>query len=148
IQPRGMELLMQSGWDIAAFNNNSNNILGEQCFRYEYDSHNRMTMKKVPGAGEVYMVYDVRDRLVFTQDANLRGQNQWLATLYDALNRTTVTALMTYNSTRSNLQQLVTTQTASASPPAGLQPDLVLPEASHSGTYSGDYQAMNSVTLA
>jgi hypothetical protein len=28
--------------------------------------------EKVPGAGEVYMVYDARDRLVLTQDANMR----------------------------------------------------------------------------
>jgi hypothetical protein len=48
-------------------------VAAELCFRYEYDDRNRMIGKKVPGAGWVYMVYDKRDRLVFTQDANMRG---------------------------------------------------------------------------
>lgn len=81
-QPKGVELLLDNNWNMQALNNN---ILDEQCFRYEYDRRNRMTMKKVPGAGEVYMVYDKRDRLVFTQDANMRPQNKWLYTLYDEL---------------------------------------------------------------
>jgi len=51
-------------------------------------------MKKVPGAEEVYMVYDARDRLVMTQDANLRMLNKWMVTLYDALNRPIQTGLL------------------------------------------------------
>jgi len=50
------------------------NILKELCFRYEYDQRQRMIAKKVPGAGWVYMVYDLRDRLAFSQDANMRGK--------------------------------------------------------------------------
>ena len=61
--------------------------LAEQCFRYEYDGRNRMVMKKVPGAGEVYMVYDARDRPVMTQDANMRALGNWVVTTYDNLNR-------------------------------------------------------------
>jgi RHS repeat-associated protein len=80
VQPRGVELLIANSWNIAAL---SSAILNEQCFRYEYDERNRMIMKKVPGAGDVYMVYDQRDRLVMTQDANLRAQNKWLVTLYE-----------------------------------------------------------------
>ncbi len=110
VQPHGVELLLQNGWDITSLNGD---ILNEQCFRYEYDQRNRAIMKKVPGAGEVDMVYDIRDRLVFTQDANLRGQGQWLATLYDDMNRAVITGLLNYSPTRSNLQQLVTTQTLS-----------------------------------
>ena len=146
IQPRGVELLVQSGWDMTAFNNNSNNILNEQCFRYEYDAHGRLIMKKIPGAGDIYMVYDIRDRAVFTQDANMRSQDQWLTTLYDVLNRPVISGLLNYTSSLSNLQQLVTTQTTSPAASPGLLSDLSLPEAGH-GTYSGDYQALNSITL-
>jgi RHS repeat-associated protein len=74
------------------------------CFRYEYDYRKRMCGKKVPGAGWVYMVYDKRDRLVFSQDANMRLTNQWMTTLYDELNRPISTGMMTYVGTRANLQ--------------------------------------------
>jgi len=92
VQPHGTELLILNGWDPTALNND---ILNEQCFRYEYDGRNRMIMKKVPGAGEVYMVYDARDRLVMSQDANMRSNQQWLYTQYDVLNRSVSTGLLT-----------------------------------------------------
>jgi RHS repeat-associated protein len=82
IQPKGVELI-SSNWVLT-----DATILSDQCFRYEYDSRNRMIIKKVPGAGEVYMVYDARDRLVLTQDANMRvGTVKWMYTKYDNLNR-------------------------------------------------------------
>lgn len=92
IQPEGVNTLDGNGWSFSG-----NTILDEQSFRYEYDQRGRMTRKKVPGAGDVYMVYDSRDRLVMTQDANMRQQNQWLYTTYDALNRTVATGLITDN---------------------------------------------------
>src|SRR6185295_10801315 len=67
----------------------------ELCFRYEYDGRNRMIIKKNPGAGEVWMVYDARDRLVMSQDANLRAAGKWLVTSYDLLNRPLQTGLLT-----------------------------------------------------
>lgn len=93
IQPRGVELISAT-WVLT-----DPVILAEQCFRYEYDLRNRPVMKKIPGAGETYFVYDMRDRLAMTQDANLRATNQWLVTLYDALNRPVQTGLLlnTYN---------------------------------------------------
>jgi RHS repeat-associated protein len=80
IQPRGVELI--PSWSLT-----DPVILAEQCFRYEYDERNRMIKKKVPGAGEVWMVYDLRDRLVMTQDANLRPLGKWMYIEYDQLNR-------------------------------------------------------------
>ncbi|HEY8401162.1 MAG TPA: DUF6443 domain-containing protein, partial [Cytophagaceae bacterium] len=90
VQPEGVKLLAANSWDIDAL---SGDILNEQCFRYEYDEKGRMIMKKVPGAGEVWMVYDARDRLVMVQDANLRAQEKWLVTMYDNLNRPFKTGL-------------------------------------------------------
>jgi Domain of unknown function (DUF6443) len=91
IQPEGVKQLSLSGWQLTT------TLLAEQCFRYEYDHRGRMIMKKVPGAGEVYMVYDAKDRLVMTQDANMRSQNKWMITKYDALGRPTETGLWSNN---------------------------------------------------
>ncbi len=54
-----------------------------------------MIMKKVPGAAALYMVYDSRDRVVLTQDGNLRTSNKWMFTKYDALNRPIYTGIYT-----------------------------------------------------
>jgi RHS repeat-associated protein len=89
IQPRGVELLLANSWTLTW---NSSLILNEQCLRYEYDHRRRMIMKKVPGAaGDIYMVYDRWDRLILTQNANLRINHNWLYIKYDALNRPVVT---------------------------------------------------------
>ena len=89
VQPAGVEALPTASYQL------STTLLGEQCFRYEYDERGRMTMKKVPGAAEVYMVYDVRDRLVLTQDGNLRAQSKWMFTNYENdLNRPLATGLI------------------------------------------------------
>jgi RHS repeat-associated protein len=87
LQPLAVEKLAANGWSLAV------GILDELAFRYEYDSRNRMILKKVPGAGEVNMVYDARDRLVLSQDANLKNANKWLYTQYDVLNRPIATGL-------------------------------------------------------
>lgn len=93
VQPKGVELVIGLSWVLT-----NATILAEQCFRYAYDERNRMIMKKVPGAGDVYMVYDARDRLIMTQDGKQRTINQWLATFYDELGRPiqTGTLLNTY----------------------------------------------------
>ena len=73
-------------------------VLDDWAFQYRYDGRRRMTHKKVPGAGWVFMVYDQRDRLVMTQDAEQRARNQWLFTKYDALNRPVMTGIYTHGS--------------------------------------------------
>jgi len=89
LQPRGVELI-SSNWVLT-----NTTILAEQCFRYEYDQRNRMIIKKVPGADQVEMVYDARDRLVMTQDGKLKATNQYLVTKYDTQNRPVETGLWT-----------------------------------------------------
>jgi RHS repeat-associated protein len=138
IPPKAVEAISASSWSI------STAIANELCFRYEYDNRNRMQAKKVPGAGWVYMVYDVRDRLVFTQDANMRIGNQWLTTLYDALNRPVMSGMLTYSGTLDALQTAVNTQTAiPGSPNTSLAVDLVLDNPNTSGVH----QAMRSVSM-
>jgi RHS repeat-associated protein len=138
IQPRGVELLQANSWNSNAL---SGAILNEQSFRYEYNGRRLMTMKKVPGAGTVYLIYDGRDRLAFVQDSTMRAHDQWQATLYDAINRPIVTGIMTYNSTPGNLQSYVTNRTAS-NPGNSIPLDLSL-----TGTHSGIKQAINSITF-
>lgn len=92
IQPEGVKAVLPTGTFVG-------NVLSEQCFRYEYDARGRMIMKKVPGAGEVFMVYDFKDRLVMTQDATMRNSNpvKWMVTKYDELNRPYETGLWENN---------------------------------------------------
>jgi RHS repeat-associated protein len=91
IQPNGVETLMGNGWAL------NSTLLDEQCFRYEYDSRSRMIMKKVPGQGAMQMIYDATDRLVMSQDANQFTDHKWLYTIYDGLNRPSITGLITDN---------------------------------------------------
>lgn len=77
-----------------------------------------MIVKKVPGAGEVRMVYDARNRLVLSQDANMRAlsQKNWMYTTYDELNRPKKTGLMTTSSTHLTLINAAASQTAYPNP--------------------------------
>jgi RHS repeat-associated protein len=97
IQPKAVETMAgpPNNWLL------SSGAIAEFCFRYEYDERNRMVMKKIPGADEIWMVYDGRDRLVLTQDAKLRTQGQWMYTQYDPLNRVAATGL--WNNTQKRL---------------------------------------------
>ncbi|NVJ46694.1 MAG: RHS repeat-associated core domain-containing protein [Cytophagia bacterium] len=66
-----------------------------------------MITKRVPGGERVDMVYDKLDRLVATQDGNLRDQSKWQITKYDAHNRPVITGLYYYTSDRAALQTVV-----------------------------------------
>ncbi|MEX6688859.1 DUF6443 domain-containing protein [Danxiaibacter flavus] len=99
IPPKAVAAMITAGsWIL------SQTIVNELCFRYEYDSRERMIAKKTPGAGWTYLVYDAVDRLVLTQDANLKNKNQWAYTIYDELNRPIQTGILYSSSTRDNLQ--------------------------------------------
>jgi RHS repeat-associated protein len=146
VPPKAVEMI-QGNWQL-----NDDNIIGELCFRYEYDNRNRMIARKVPGAGWVYMVYDTRDRLVLIQDANMRNNNKnhWLVTLYDELNRPVMTGMMTWSGSPATLQQTVTWQTTSTVTPPGLENNLTLPDDEHpapANGFSDIWQAGNSITL-
>ena len=100
IQPKGTEALEGTSWLFDGVNYAGSNIAKELCFSYEYDERKRMVIKRVPGAAEVHMVYDARDRLVLTQDGNMRIAGKWLVTQYDALNRPARTYLWNNGSSR------------------------------------------------
>jgi hypothetical protein len=110
LSPKATRIVLGNGWNIPA----DTTAINELCFRYEYDGRRRMIAKKVPGAGWNYMVYDARDRLVYTQDANMGGHSQWMTTLYDVLNRPVTAGMLTYSGTRSQLQAYVTNNTGNS----------------------------------
>ncbi|WP_315053528.1 DUF6443 domain-containing protein [Chryseobacterium indoltheticum] len=68
--------------------------LNNLCYQYKYDGRNRLVEKKLPGKGWEHMVYDKADRLVATQDANLRSGSKWLITKYDKFGRVVYTGIM------------------------------------------------------
>lgn len=138
IPPKAVDAIKNT-WTLSG----QNDVINELCVRYEYDNSHRLIAKKSPGAGWTYMVYDTRDRLVFTQDANFRKDNRWATTLYDALNRPAITGIMTYSSSPSGLQATVTSQTTSPVVPSGLPNGLLLSQPT-----SGTHQALYSITLA
>lgn len=94
IQPLGVELTRANNWSISAA------IAKELCFVYEYDNKNRMISKRVPGSGEVWMVYDKRNRLIMTQDSLLRAKGKWIYNRYDSLNRQILNGLWTISGDR------------------------------------------------
>ncbi|HML57989.1 MAG TPA: DUF6443 domain-containing protein [Ferruginibacter sp.] len=103
IPPKAVKLLSApvNNWNIDA---QSGVIKDELCFQYKYDAKGRIIRKKVPGAAWVYMVYDNRNRLVFTQDGNMRTNNQWHVILYDAINRPLITGVIVYTGSLNDLQ--------------------------------------------
>jgi RHS repeat-associated protein len=91
---------------VVAINNNwaiTSAIANELCFRYEYDLRHRIIIKKIPGAGETWMVYDSRNRLVLSQDSLLRSLQKWNFTKYDSENRPDSTGQITDPTNFNNL---------------------------------------------
>ncbi|WP_292267562.1 DUF6443 domain-containing protein [Butyricimonas sp.] len=66
-------------------------VLERLAYRYDYDGLGRMTVKRLPGCGPVYMVYDKKDRIVMSQDGKQRTADagKWSYSLYDDYNRVT-----------------------------------------------------------
>ena len=79
----------------------------ELCYQYRYDSRYRMVEKKLPGKDWEFILYDKQDRVVATQDGNLRIQGRWFYTKYDKFGRVAITGLATGATTRLAEQNVV-----------------------------------------
>lgn len=104
IPPAGVEELDANG----SWGNLTSNPAGFQnkwCFQYAYDGRGRLTQKTVPGGGKTWLVYDQRDQVVMSQDANQYEQAQWSVNKYDALGRPVIKALYYSAQTPQTLQQ-------------------------------------------
>lgn len=142
LPPLAVERTMWNNWVISAA------IAADLCTRYQYDERNRIAIKKTPGTGRTFMVYDVRDRLVFTQDSvqRMKSPKEWLTTFYDEENRPVMTAIYKTAFARENLQASLNTATYSESIisyPIPREPNLVVD--THDGRPA--YVASNSITL-
>jgi RHS repeat-associated protein len=80
IQPQAV-VLINGSWSI------NQTIANQLCFRYEYDGRRHIAIKKIPGAGQVWSVYDSRNRLAMNQDSMMRSQHKWMYIKYDSENR-------------------------------------------------------------
>lgn len=65
----------------------------------------RCIERRFPGRAPEYSVYDRGDRLVMSQDGNLRSKKQWLLYTYDAFNRPSSQRLATDTSTADQAQR-------------------------------------------
>ncbi|MFB6457625.1 DUF6443 domain-containing protein [Chitinophaga sp. Hz27] len=140
ITPKAVATLLANNWNV-----NTENMLDELCFRYDYDGKNRLIIKKVPGAFQEELVYDSRDRVVFQSDGNLRGKGQWILNFYDDLNRPIEKALYTSSQTREQLQVLAENTISSGSISFSIPVDADLEIAQHNGR--NQYLATGSITL-
>ena len=88
--------------------------LDNLCYQYRYDGMGKMVEKKIPGKGWEYMVYDQQDRVIMTQDANLRTAKSssfsaqgWMFTKYDKFGRVVYTGFYPSADTRTTVQNYV-----------------------------------------
>lgn len=98
ITPKAVERIL-GDWNL-----DNATIRKELCFQFEYDAKRRIVARIVPGGGLTEMVYDSRDRLVYTRGANLIGKG-WMVNFYDGANRPEKTGIYNANKSRVQLQQ-------------------------------------------
>ena len=96
LSPKAVEYASNNNWSLTQA------VMDDLCFKYYYDASARMATKKIPGSGEVWMIYDARDRLVMSQDSLLRSQHKWQYTTYDSSNRIVSTGHIIDNSNYNN----------------------------------------------
>jgi hypothetical protein len=147
LSPKAVTIAYGNSWNLNA----DTTTINELCFRYEYDQRKRMSAKKVPGAAWNYLIYDLRDRLVYSQDGNMRTRSQWMTTLYDDKNRPTTTGMLTYSGNPSQLQQYVTatssTQTNSPVAVTGTGMATTPTSLDLTATSNGDKRALQEIIL-
>jgi len=105
IQPEGVAALQTNGWIFPS------NFSSTWMFLYRYDERARMVMKKIPGADSVVMIYDKWDRVVLTQDGNLRASHTYSFTKFDPLDRPAVTGQITDSRSLSDVRSDVAAAT-------------------------------------
>lgn len=96
-------------------------------YQYIYDHRNRLVEKKLPGKDWEEIVYDKLDRPIMTRDGNLKGNNQWLFTKYDAFGRVAYTGRYDTSDDRITIQAVVDATTvhyeAKTGTPTNYTPD-------------------------
>ena len=79
----------------------------EYCYVYRYDGRGNVIEKKLPGRAVEYLVYDRGDRLVMSQDGNLRvAGNRWMLIGYDAFDRESTRRILPTTLDRAGLTEV------------------------------------------
>ncbi|MEL6676933.1 MAG: DUF6443 domain-containing protein [Bacteroidota bacterium] len=102
-------VLQPEGWEEVQYATLTQDLLDRFAFQYKYDKRGRIKEKKVPGADWVYLVYDPLDRVIMTQDGNLRDSSRYLVTKYDALGRPVVTGSYASSLNQASMQSAADT---------------------------------------
>ena len=76
-------------------------------YEYNYDDRNRMVRKKLPGAEEVFMVYDKLDRIVLYTGWKFKKRQFMDYVKYDKLRRQVVSGMYKDPASRENLQNIL-----------------------------------------
>ncbi len=90
---------VNANWQVSAFE------ADELCFSYFYDELSRVVVSHTPGAGKTEIVYDQRDRAIFTRTSEDAIKQRWLVKVPDHFDRDQLSGFLhnaTY--TRVNLQ--------------------------------------------
>ena len=115
-------IISPEGYDRMTYTNNfviTPEMLDKYVTEYVYDYLNRVVEVRLPENmiyengiltqnGSLQKVYDIYNREILTQDANLRSNGQWLFTKYDSQGRTILAGILNNSQTRKNLQNIVT----------------------------------------
>ncbi|WP_114820659.1 DUF6443 domain-containing protein [Chryseobacterium sp. KLBC 52] len=92
---------------LAVHKSITDDLLNTLCYQYRYDGRGRLVEKKLPGKGWEFMVYDKADRLMLSQDANMKGSGKWLMTKYDQWGRVAYTGIFSSNDSRATIQDQI-----------------------------------------
>lgn len=94
IPPKATVWLAANSWTLTSA------VANDLCFSYEYDGRLRQILKRTPGSGTQYQIYNNRDELILTQTPTQAAKGEWMFNKYDVLGRAIQTGI--YNSTASN----------------------------------------------
>jgi RHS repeat-associated protein len=92
------------GTNTSGFGEGTGTPLDQYGYIYHYDGRKRCTEKKLPGCDWIYMVYDLADRLILSQDGNQRAKAQWTVNKYDLFGRLLYSGLINDGSSRSSME--------------------------------------------
>lgn len=85
--------------------------MADMMYEFTYDSFGRMTECKYPGREKDEYVYDIKDRVIFARDANLRQSGKWKWYLRDGRGRSVAQGLITTGCSRDSLQTHIGSKT-------------------------------------
>lgn len=77
----------------ATWRSDTESILSRYAFLYKYNSRNLPIAKKLPGCSWSFYIYDKGERLVFSQDGNMRLRGEWLFSIPDVFGKECFTGI-------------------------------------------------------